>query len=160
MFYALRYIGNDKLFVQQHQGVGIYYVPTASTPDDVQYLQHLLTFKSHEECNKFVTSHRRKFETPDGQPISILEMVFVKMEIKAESLRDIAPKETKEKVYRRHVVTDQGNGGAYCSKCGHDLTSRSWFGEKEDPPIYPCPGCGAEWEDTDVSGYGFGGSDF
>ncbi len=65
---------------------------------------------------------------------------------------------TEERVYRMHVVTDQGNGGAYCSKCGHNLTSGAQFGA--DPPIYPCPGCGAEWEDTDISGYGFGGSDF
>ena len=62
------------------------------------------------------------------------------------------------KVYRLHVVTDQGNGGAYCSKCDADLSPSGPFGI--GPAPYPCPGCGAEWIDTEIGGYNFGGSDF
>ena len=64
----------------------------------------------------------------------------------------------EEKVYRLHVVTDQGNGGAYCSSCGANLSSTGFLGL--DSPLYPCPGCGAEWIDTDTVGYSLGGSDF
>ena len=59
-----------------------------------------------------------------------------------------------EKVYREHIVTDQGNGGAFCSKCGANLSSP--FGE---PAPYPCPDCGAEWIEGGMYVQG-GGSDF
>lgn len=66
-----------------------------------------------------------------------------------------------EKVYRYHVVTDMGNGGSYCSKCGTSLDPpHDNLGISTGPAPYPCPCCGAKWIDTPVTGYAFGGSDF
>lgn len=59
-----------------------------------------------------------------------------------------------EKVYREHIVCDQGNGGAYCSKCGANLSSGFL-----KPAPYPCPGCGAEWVEGGMY-IQSGGSDF
>jgi uncharacterized paraquat-inducible protein A len=50
---------------------------------------------------------------------------------------------------RMHIVTDQGNGGAYCSQCDTTL--------KGDEAI--CPGCKSELEDGDLY-ISQGGSDF
>ncbi|MDI6738486.1 MAG: hypothetical protein QME12_08325 [Nanoarchaeota archaeon] len=44
----------------------------------------------------------------------------------------------KRIAYKEHIVTDMGNGGAFCSHCQYDLGS--------DPveiyKIHKCPGCG------------------
>jgi rubrerythrin len=63
----------------------------------------------------------------------------------------------KEKVYREHIVSDQGNGVAVCSKCGADLSPTGPLGR--GPAPYPCPGCGAEYEEGGMWVQG-GGSDF
>ncbi len=63
--------------------------------------------------------------------------------------------ETTRVAYREHVVCDQGNGGAYCSVCGYDLTSKDF----ETPVPNPCPGCGNIWEEGGMYVQG-GGSDF
>lgn len=57
------------------------------------------------------------------------------------------------KAYREHIVTDQGNGGAYCSECLADLTS-----DINGKAPYPCPGCGAEYEEGGLY-VNMGGSD-
>ena len=63
---------------------------------------------------------------------------------------------TGSKATREHIVTDQGNGGAHCSNCGYDLTSRFPY---TDPVPNPCPGCGLEWEEGGMY-INYGGSDF
>jgi len=72
-----------------------------------------------------------------------------------------------QKATREHVVTDQGNGGAYCSNCGYDLTSKMnpdfWANNSVYnyflPVPNPCPGCGLEWEEGGTY-INYGGSDF
>lgn len=55
---------------------------------------------------------------------------------------------------REHVVTDQGNGGSYCSHCQYDLGN--------DPGIKydKCPGCDYRLIEGTCKPYEFGGSDF
>jgi len=86
-----------------------------------------------------------------------------------------------KKAYITAVVTDQGNGGCWCSECNFDLSSatQQWHEttmrlvkvnmvhlenkeplEKAPEAHYKCPGCGAELQWGDISPYSFGGSDF
>jgi hypothetical protein len=63
----------------------------------------------------------------------------------------------EEKIARReHNVTDQGNGGAYCSECHHDLTQ---YYPCTNPTPNPCPGCGLRWVEGGLH-INYGGSDF
>lgn len=56
------------------------------------------------------------------------------------------------KVY--HIVTDQGNGGAYCSACSADLGN--------DPGKIPddCPRCKSHFIGDEDPWFSIGGSDF
>jgi hypothetical protein len=57
--------------------------------------------------------------------------------------------------YIQHVVTDQGNGGAFCSSCIANLDHYN-FKFPDD-----CPKCGAHFVAEYLpSPYSFGGSDF
>ena len=54
-----------------------------------------------------------------------------------------------------HLVTDMGNGAAFCSACGHKLS--------EDPlATLPerCPKCSAEFTGENMFPYNYGVSDF
>ena len=54
------------------------------------------------------------------------------------------------------LITDMGNGGAFCGNCSHDL-------DHGDPTVKlpkSCPKCGCEFAGKDISEYDFGGSDF
>jgi predicted Zn-ribbon and HTH transcriptional regulator len=53
------------------------------------------------------------------------------------------------------IVTDMGNGGAYCSNCGCDLDGGNPL--VEIPPV--CPQCKEEFTDRDMF-VSPGGSDF
>lgn len=44
--------------------------------------------------------------------------------------------------YREHIVTDQGNGGAYCSNCHTDLTARHPLYKIPNLQNNHCTGCG------------------
>lgn len=55
------------------------------------------------------------------------------------------------KGYREHVVTDQGNGSAYCSECHFNLTGDF---------VPSCPNCLTPLIDTTLQPYPYGGSDF
>jgi hypothetical protein len=65
--------------------------------------------------------------------------------------------EQMENVYREHIVTDQGYGDAFCSKCGANLSCTGPLGL--DPAPYPCPGCGSEYAEGGTY-LQSGGSDF
>ena len=56
--------------------------------------------------------------------------------------------------FREHLITDQGNGGSYCTNCKCDLGS--------DPckNYDTCPGCGYKLVNGEIHPYSFGGSDF
>ena len=57
--------------------------------------------------------------------------------------------EGKEFAFRQHVVTDQGNGGAYCGSCSANL----------DNEYDICPGCKLPLVEGGING-SMGGSDF
>ena len=57
--------------------------------------------------------------------------------------------EGKDFAYRQHVVTDQGNGGAYCGSCSANL----------DDEYDLCPKCKLPLVEGSL-GYSMGGSDF
>jgi NAD-dependent SIR2 family protein deacetylase len=57
------------------------------------------------------------------------------------------------------IVTDQGNGGSYCSDCGYDLDN--YLREKiisREPKI--CPKCQAALTKREEPWINMGGSDF
>lgn len=53
-----------------------------------------------------------------------------------------------------HVVTDQGNGGAYCGKCGEWLTSNPFKIPDQ------CPRCKRKLVNSGSTWINTGGSDF
>lgn len=53
-----------------------------------------------------------------------------------------------------HIVTDQGNGAAFCGECKKKLT------ENPCEHFDVCPHCGAEFVGHFLHSYNFGGSDF
>ena len=75
--------------------------------------------------------------------------------------------------YISHIVTDQGNGGAFCSNCSQtisEILQEKWHQEALEavssqrgiqhfPDHMVCPGCGAHLADGGVS-VQIGGSDF
>jgi hypothetical protein len=74
----------------------------------------------------------------------------IKME-KEKNKKDLE----KRIAYREHIVTDMGNGGAFCSHCQYDLGSDPF----EIIKIKKCPGCGYTLYEGGMYING-GGSDF
>lgn len=64
-FYAIRHQPTGNLLVKRHVGTGMKYVPAAQGPGDVDYLQHLVTFKAAEVAAAFIYGDLRNI--CDGQ---------------------------------------------------------------------------------------------
>lgn len=147
--YVLRSRKDGRLYQQEYRGTYREVVPTA-TLEGIRNIHDLMMFQSREEAEKFIENPRPWYlSQAKAAEVCALDIELRELET------------TTKKATREHCVTDQGNGGAYCSNCGHSLDApHNGLGMDIGSAPNPCPGCGLEWEEGSISGYSFGGSDF